>query len=135
MHDLIAEKIRQGESDEEIRKAVMGNGYSRAFADKLIADTREDLPRMNQVLAQRTLYQESVRAYEVAERRAVRKHEQSQWLVTLIIGLALLALGVAITAGTYWMAGPGGTFYVSGGLIFFGLLAVAKGIYHRIRWW
>ena len=135
MHDFIADQIRQGESEEAIRQAVMGQGYSRAFADKLIADTKQDLPRMNQVQAQRALYQESVRAYESAERRAVRKYEQSRWLVTILIGLALLALGLAITAGTYWMAGPGGTFYVAGGLIFFGLLAVGKGIYHRIRWW
>ena len=135
MHDFIAEKIRQGESDEAIRRAVMGNGYSRAFADKLIADTKEDLPRMNLVQAQQVAYQEAVKEYEAAGRREVRRYEQSRWLLTVLIGLALLALGLAITAGTYWMAGSGGTFYVSGGLIFFGLLAVGKGLYHRMRWW
>ena len=135
MHDYIAEQIRQGMPEEDIRKLVIGNGYSPAFADKLIADTKRDLPRLNQLYNERVEQQEAERAYEAAEMRAVRKYEQSRWLLTLLAGLGLLTLGVAITAGTYWMAGPGGTFIAAGGLIFLGLIAVCKGLYHRIRWW
>ena len=135
MHDYIAEQIRQGQPEDVIRRSLIGNGYSPAFAEKLIADTKRDLPRINQLYNERFEQQEAEKAYEAEERRVIRKYEQSQWLLTVLIGLGLLALGTAITVGTYWMAGPGGTFYVSGGLIFVGLVAVCKGLYHRIRWW
>ena len=135
MHDYIAEQIRQGQPEDVIRQSLIGSGYSPSFAEKLIADTKRDLPRINQLYNERIEQQEAGKAHEATERRVIRKYEQSRWLLTVLIGLGLFALGAAITIGTYWMAGPGGAFFVSGGLIFFGLLAVFKGIYHRIRWW
>ena len=135
MHDYIADQIRQRQPEEVIRHSLIGRGYSSAFAEKLIADTKRDLPRLNQLYIEQIEQQEAEKAYEAVERREIRKYEQSKWLLTVISGLGLFVLGVAITVGTYWMAGPGGTFVVSGGLIFIGLLMLLKGIWHRIRWW
>ena len=49
MHDYIADQIRQGQPEEVIRHSLIGRGYSPAFAEKLIADTKRDLPRLNQL--------------------------------------------------------------------------------------
>ena len=96
-------------------------------------DPRDLVPSYGQYVSEED--KAALKKKEDGERKEARKEEQSKWFGTIVGGLALIALGFAITAGTYWFAGPGETYYVTGGAFIIGAFLVLKGIYHRIRWW
>lgn len=48
----------------------------------------------------------------------------------VLVGLAILAVGVAITWGTYAAPGPGGAFFAAWGPIVFGLYRLGTGLFY-----
>lgn len=58
---------------------------------------------------------------------ASKMREKAFW--SLIVGIVLLGLGLVITLATFVLAGPGGTFVVTTGLIGVGLAGIARYFY------
>lgn len=46
---------------------------------------------------------------------------------SVVLGLVLVAVGLGITVGTYSMAGPGGAYVVTWGLVAWGLWKIGAG--------
>lgn len=59
---------------------------------------------------------------------AARKEVHRAGRRNLLIGVAILALGLLITIGTYLAAGQGGKYYVTHGLIIVGLIQSIRGL-------
>ena len=53
-------------------------------------------------------------------------------LKTIGIGVALIALGGVITAATYLVASPGGTYVITFGLFLVGALTVLRGLWRSM---
>lgn len=132
LRDRVAEQMRQRKSDKDIRNSLVDQGYTPDYADKLIQEVRRDLPNLNRQHKERVKQQ---RAEQAVEKREVRRHEQSKWLWTILAGIAFIIAGVAVTAFSYAIAEPGGTYLFAYGAIFVGVFLIFKGLYHRIRWW
>ena len=132
LRDHVAEQFRQRKAERDISSALIDQGYTPDYVEQLIRDVKQDLPGLYRQRDERIQQQ---KAEQSAENRKVRRYEQSRWLLTVLAGIGLIILGTVVTGVTYQMAEPGGTFIVTSGVIFVGVLLLLKGLYHRLRWW
>jgi uncharacterized membrane protein YvbJ len=78
---------------------------------------------------QRPLDQQTRQAAAATQELANRDYRKKQSLKTMLIGLAMLVVGIAITVGTYAAASSGGGRYVvTWGLIIFGGFRFLQGL-------
>ena len=120
--DFVLEHMVNGTSEKEIRRILSeSHGMNPDAARSLISQVKASHPQA-MALRQDVL-------------KDIRRGEKKTWFLPVIIGSGLVALGVIITAITYAMAGPGGTFIVASGLALTGVLTILRGLWHLIRWW
>lgn len=72
-------------------------------------------------------------AVQQQDRRRRAANARNQAAGQILTGLALIALGAALTALTFAMAEPGGTFVVAFGPIIFGAISVLAGLGNAVR--
>jgi hypothetical protein len=80
---------------------------------------------------QRPLDQQTRQAAAAAQEIANHDYRKKQSLKTMLIGLAMLVVGIAITVGTYAAASSsrgGGSYVVTWGLIIFGGFRFFQGL-------
>ena len=119
---LIREQLSAGASEEDIEDEL--REYYAILPDVSKALIRQVKVETPEVMALRE-----------QSRKDIRRGERRTWFWPVGIGVGLFTMGVAITAITFAMAGPGGTYIVTGGLMLVGVLSVLKGLWHLIRWW
>lgn len=119
---FILEQLAAGASEKDIRN--------------YLSETHAILPDVSRGLIRQVKLQhpELVELRRQSQRN-IRHSERRTWFWPVLIGVGLFALGVVITIATYSMAGPGGTYVVTWGLMLVGVLSVLKGLWHLIRWW
>ncbi len=76
---------------------------------------------------------ENLNRRSLAPAIATQGHESRPGLGTMIIGFAICGIGVMITAGTYFAAGPGGVYVVTWGAIVFGAIQGLRGLIMLVR--
>ena len=135
LNEEVYQQLRSRKSERVIKNDLVDRGYTEEYAEKLIADVKQQMP--------------ALRAAERHTARNARKEEQRGWGKTTVGGVITCVLSVVFLAAVLglfalgpfgwgfwederWMRAPFGVAFLG---FLGGLLAIAKGMYHRIRWW
>ena len=145
--DYVYHEIGQGTPDQRILDTVVDRGYTRDYAEQLLARCKQLYPEWQREQRQAAL------EHRQAEReigRQVRKAERGEWLKTIGWGVATCVFSVVYVIGVLvigfaldswrgwnlmdevWVLG-----FIAVGVFAFlgGVFGVLKGLYHGIRWW
>jgi hypothetical protein len=109
--NYVAECLELGCDPDDVRKQLQTFGHAPGIAEKIVADTiawREKNPG--------------------AGKSAASDSKPGAWNGTMVLGLIILAISVAVTGGTYFLASrSGGTYIVATGAIITGVLMFLRG--------
>lgn len=145
--DYVYQEIHQGKKDKQILDSVVDRGYSREYAENLLARCKTFYPEWQKKQIEAS---EEARYLAWIEGKFNRMEERDNWWKTTgggigicvsSVGFVIGILGISIALDSWlgWgIMDSGWPLYISlFAIVPFlgGVYSVLKGIYHGVRWW